>query len=434
MDLLSTRVGRALVMCAALSVGCGESWKGLTAKHRPAYDALRLKLRAVKAEIDRNHDPAAYPACAASPLYRFTRRGPHTLDFIDYDRLGSGGLKTDQQGVMVISGVTPLSQALFWTHPVIRYSDATRAAVGQLDGFPGPRPTERDVDVLTGTAGITAVAVVRERSGATIDHVEADLFLATLDPPRVVCAFPLGNNNAIVTGHSETRAYRELTINRQTGKVVSERRVLRTTGDERRHDPRFELERTFIDLVAERLGINYEHPEVPLPPRPAPPTQPASAAVPVADAGPPQSAFPIEPGITASSPSEALCVSGTHAFNGLRLPNNTLSVMGTCEITLTDCSLASDVGSSPLSLSDRATVTLNGGEIRSRYSAVSTMNRAHLTLNGARIRGGSIAIFAMDRSRVDVTGSTIEGPARAQRRARIEDGGNNTGLTIETVR
>ncbi|MFO0606708.1 MAG: hypothetical protein U0324_26280 [Polyangiales bacterium] len=157
-----------------------------------------------------------------------------------------------------------------------------------------------------------------------------------------------------------------------------------------------------------------------------------------------------EPGLSRTY-SEWVCDAGRHRFEGIALSDLPLVVRGDCvmelreatlrsyagivvsvggegSLTLEACRVEQGVAGTTLLAGGRATVSVRGGSLRGGATAVHAADRARVSLAGVTAEGSERAIDAIERARVRVEGSTLRGAASARNRARIEDGGGNTGL------
>lgn len=195
------------------------------------------------------------------------------------------------------------------------------------------------------------------------------------------------------------------------------------------------------------LPANFVDPPDPAaaPARPAPVAAPAAPAA-VGPAG------PEEPGIM-NLPDTWYCSAGTHTFANLRLAGRAVGVAGQCRLTLTgctlsrndtvvrvsgegvltmsDCRVTSDGATSvAVTVSENGTLNLTGGEVRSRGDGLFAFGNARAEVDRASIVAGASgsALNFSGRARATVRGSTLNRPNLVADRARVRDGGGNTGF------
>jgi hypothetical protein len=187
-------------------------------------------------------------------------------------------------------------------------------------------------------------------------------------------------------------------------------------------------------------------------PAAAPPTAAAAPAPAAAADGP---AGPEEPGIV-NIPGTWYCTAGTHTFANLALAGRTVGVAGQCRMTLTGCTLSradtvvrvsgegsltmnncrvesTGAGSPGVTVSESGQLAMTGGEIRARVDGLFAFGEARATLEQVQVNAGptSHALNFSGRARATVRGSTLNRPNLTAGRARVTDGGGNTGFAAQ---
>ncbi len=246
------------------ATGIEVPWDELKKSTEPGLQALRKKLLDVKAALDAVAPDAALVACTPEG-YRYAPLGPvadNTLDFLDYQRLASGGQpdreRLARRDVQVVPE-TALSQALFWMHPDNTYHAASggndpraTARSGYLVvGYPAPIATAEDLKRIGSVVGLKHIVVVKERADSTATEVKAEAFLVSLSPVKVVCGFAVGAAGKLA-GSAEEQ-WVERTYEVKTGRTVSSREF--TTGGYYTTDATWDAARAFEDTAWKTLGV-----------------------------------------------------------------------------------------------------------------------------------------------------------------------------------
>jgi hypothetical protein len=246
---MNTRALVALPLIFAACGGGGEKaaasrpWADVIKENSAGLEALRAKLPLIKAAIDANPDAKAYGKCAPSPQYSYAPLGTaaeHNLDFIDYGRLATGGRPdfNAPHREFDLLPATSLSLALYWSHP-------------ETKTFAQPTATAKDIARMQAAQGVKLVVVVKERPDSKNTAVNADSFLVSLEPMKVLCVFSIGAEGKLEGTPQEK--YIEETYNKKTGQTISTREV--TTGGEYTTDATYEARNEEARAAWKHLGV-----------------------------------------------------------------------------------------------------------------------------------------------------------------------------------
>lgn len=218
---------RAPLFLAVLSctLACNsKTQKQAYEEARPAADALRAKIVAAAAQVEKRPPVPTTSTCKAPKKLTFDPNSDaHDTDYMMLAEAKRGGAKADDkqpdEDLDLHFGTNPLPRVLRGTSTNSIYADYTLTSTAD-EGFKNM--------VKRGLA-VKNVVLVRERLG-TLDYFLVDLTPAT---PTIVCAGTFTPSSDPKLGDAHTEEWITITKNRRTGKEIK-RESKTVTSDPRR--------------------------------------------------------------------------------------------------------------------------------------------------------------------------------------------------------